>query len=123
MSDKRSLFQKIADARVAGSNRPPVDPGAQDRYPTVFEFLTRQEASQDVQKDLASISIKMGVGEWVVELSDPGFAFSLTASSATLDDCLFALEASLTGPNPPIRPWKGELGQLRRKKRQHDQQS
>lgn len=119
--DKRSLFQKLAQARAEGSAKPPVDHKAMERYPTVYEFLTRTEASPELLKELASISIRMGIGEWVVVLSDPGFAVTVTASAETLDSAFAALEDLLTGPNPPIQPWKGETGALKPRKRRREQ--
>ena len=117
MGDKRSIFARIAEARAAGAASPPQDSKARERWPTIFEFLTRTEASPDLLKDLASLTIKMGLAEWTIDLSDPGFAVSCSAAAGTLDGLFDALETALTGPNPPIRPWKGETGATRKKKR------
>lgn len=121
--NRESLFERIARARLQGSISRPVDDVAKEKYPTVMEFLTRNEASEELEKVLASVTVKCGLGEWLVELSDPGFAISLSATSSTLDGCWEALERSLTSPNPPIRNWRGETGDVKkRKRRQQDSQ-
>lgn len=117
-----SVWQRLLEARLGGVNRLPDDEEGRKRYPILWQFLTRG-SDESIHKDVATISVKMGLGEWLIDLSDAGFAISCSATSPTLNGLLEALETVLSGPNPPIRAWKGEKGsvkQIPKKKNQGD---
>lgn len=114
-----SLFTRLANARHGAAHCLPT---GDDRaaFPLLFEFMTRVDVSASLEKDLASVTIRLGLGEWTVDLSDPGFEVSISATAQSLSGALAALEAELRSPTPNIKPWRGAKGKLRSKKVKKD---
>lgn len=110
-----STFERILQAR-RGDRLCLPDDDSRLTLPVVWEFLTRNKADATLEKELATVSVKLGLGEWIIDLSDPGLAISVSATSPSLTGVFAALEACLTGPNPPIRPWKGQKAILKKVK-------
>jgi len=117
-----NLWEKLAAARTSDAQQV-LRQECRDRFPTLWLFLTRVQVTEDLDKDVASVSIRLGLGEWLVELTDPGFEVSLCATSSTLVEALDALERALQRPDAPIRPWKGTKGKLRARPKKKDQQT
>lgn len=116
-----NLIDRLIEGRKGAQKALP-DDEARTKYPNLWAFMTRVQAGEGYEKDLASVSIRLGFGEWMVDLSDPSLELSVTASSKTLDGAMEAMEAILASPCPPIRPWKGSTGKLRKLKKEKPRQ-
>jgi len=112
-----SLLDKLVQTRLGATKSLP--PDARDStVPTVVEFLTRVDLGGGVTKEPASITVRLSLGEWAVEISDPGLEVSIPATSDTLLGVFEALERVLTSPNPPIKTWRGATGNLKLPKKE-----
>lgn len=107
-----SLLDKLAQTRLGAMKCLP-DDVRNSEVPNVMEFLTRIDLGEGVTKEPASISIRLSLGEWAIEISDPGLELSIPATSSTLLGVFHALEQVLRSPNPPIKAWRGANGKLK----------
>lgn len=98
----------------------PCDDVSRELLPTIWAFLTRRFVSEDLEKERASVSIRLGVGMWIVELSDPSLEVGLTAAVPSLHDALEALEARANDPQAAWKPWRGSEGKFRRRNKRSD---
>jgi hypothetical protein len=109
-------LQQLIDRRVAGDNGAlPDDDESKDKLPTLWSFLTRRSVSDDLSKDPAAVTIRLGLGNWLVELTDPTLEVGLTAVVPTLYSALQALEKAISDPAAAFRPWKGSAGKFKKR--------
>lgn len=109
-------LQALIDKRLSGTRgKLPEDTDAMSKLPTLWSFLTRTDAGGDFAKDPAHITIRMGLGQWLVELTDPTLEVGLTAVVSELREALTALEGLANNPAAPWRPWKGSAGKFKKK--------
>jgi hypothetical protein len=113
---KSDRLQELINRRLApGSAQVPDDVEAAKMFPILHQFLTRTDVNGEFAKDPAAVTIRCGLGSWLVELTDPTLEVGLTSVSPTLAGCLDALERALGNPQAAFRPWKGSQGKFKRK--------
>jgi hypothetical protein len=108
----RMLLQALGDGRTVGL---PDDP-ASKTYPETWRWLTQTEGGKDHILQPAVITLQLGPAGALVTLTHRDLKTTLSVSCPYLEDALAALEAALTGPNPPIRTW-GKDPQVHLRKR------
>lgn len=107
-------LQDLIDRRLAGDGgQLPDDPRSRELYPTLWSFLTRRDVDGNLAKDPAIITIRLGLGTWLVELTDPTLEVGLTCVVTELAEALRQLEEAVCNPRAPWRPWKGSEGKFR----------
>lgn len=101
--------------RLAGEGQGlPDDPDSRRLMPILWSFLTRRDASGDLAKEPATISIRLGLGSWLVTLTDPSIEVSLAAAAPVLADALEHLEEAARNPSAAWAPWKRSKGKFER---------
>jgi hypothetical protein len=90
----------------------PDDDVSRHNLPVLWSFLTRREASGNLSKEPASITIRLGLGSWLVTLSDPSLEVSLTASATALSGCLEQLEVAARSSTAAWAPWRRSRGKF-----------
>lgn len=109
-------LQRLIDQRLAGSQgQLPNDPEAQEKLPVLWSFLTRMDMNGEYSKDPASVTIRKGLGNWIVELFDPTLEVSFSMAIPTLKDALERLEEGINDPAASFRPFKGSQGKFVKK--------
>jgi hypothetical protein len=96
----------------------PDDEASRRALPILWSFLTRREATGTLSKEPASITIRLGLGSWLVTLSDPAIEVSLTASSTALAGCLEQLEEAARSPSAAWAPWRRSRGKFEKLNKQ-----
>jgi hypothetical protein len=115
-SGQVSRFDDLARKRAAGRGSSlPDDPDSRDLLPLLWSFLTRTEALEEWEKETATISIRLGLGEWLVTLTDPTLQVSCTVAAPVLADALGTWEGIAGSANSVWTPWKGSEGKLKKK--------
>lgn len=90
----------------------PDDSDSRRALPILWSFLTRRDASGDLSKEPATISIRLGLGSWLVTLTDPSLEVSLAAAAPSLADALEHLEEAARNPAAAWAPWKRSKGKF-----------
>lgn len=90
----------------------PDDADSRRLMPIIWSFLTRRDASGDLAKEPATISIRLGLGSWLVTLTDPSLEVSLAAAAPVLADALEHLEEAARNPAAAWAPWKRSKGKF-----------
>lgn len=112
----QSRFDDLVRKRAGGKGKSlPDDPDSRDLLPLLWNFLTRIEALEEYEKDTATISIRLGLGEWLVTLTDPTLQVSCTVAAPVLADALSTWEGVAGSTHSVWTPWKGSDGKLRKK--------
>lgn len=105
----------LVGARLAGDGQGlPDDELSRKTLPILWSFLTRRTANGEFAKEPAVISIRLGLGNWLVTLTDPSLEVTLTASASVLTDCLLQLEVAANSPSAAWSPWKKSKGKFER---------
>lgn len=108
-------LDRLLNHRLHGSaNSLPDDDGAQKEMPTLWSFLTRKEVDEKTRKEPATISIRLGLGAWLVTLTDQSLEVSMQTTCPTLAGCLGQLEKACRDPNAPWSPWRKSKGKFDR---------
>ena len=96
-------LKELIMARLSGNGAslPGDDQAARD-WPLLYELLTCRVVLDNQRKRPARLSIQVGVGEWVVGISDEDLAMSLETSAETLAAAFQAAEMALASG----RGWK-----------------
>jgi hypothetical protein len=97
----RMIAQAIGADRKLGLDDDP----ARQRWPTLWDWLTRIYVGRDNIKQPATITIRLGPDGALATLTDRDLGCSLDASSPTLEGLFQALEAALTADACPLRIW------------------
>lgn len=92
----------------------PDDPNSRERLPILWSFLTRRDVDGKLAKEPASISIRLGLGQWLVTLTDQSLEVSMTAVVPVLSQALELLEEAVSKPSAPWQPWKRSKGKFER---------
>lgn len=80
--------------------------------PILWSFLTRRDVNGNLSKEPAAISIRLGLGAWLVTLTDPSLEVSMTTVAPVLSESLQQLEAAARDPRAPWSPWKRSKGKF-----------
>jgi len=108
----RAILQAIGEGIQVGHESDP----AQQKYPNLWEWLTRTRGGQDHVMQPAVVSLQLGPEGCLVTVTHRDLKRSVGAACLHLDDALAALEAVLALPNPPIRSWGKEDAHLRKRR-------
>lgn len=109
-------FDEIVRRRASGKQCSlPDDPDSQRLLPILWNFLTRREALDEWEKETATISIRLGLGEWLITLTDPTLQVSCTVAARVLADALSIWEEVAGSTQSVWTPWKGSSGKLKKK--------
>lgn len=113
---RNDRLQDLINRRLAsGNGQVPNDDEGKKLFPILWQFFTRTDVNGELSKDPAAVTIRPGLGCWLVELTDPTLEVGLTAVSESLTDCLPALERALAHPQAAFRPWRGSQGKFKKK--------
>lgn len=110
-------LRRLVESRLSGAGRQlPDDVEAQTMWPNLWACLTWVDASDEMTMDPASLTIRLGIGEFVVDLSHPGIEATNSTSAPTLRDAFSVLEAQLASGRG-WKPWKGSSGSFKPRKK------
>jgi hypothetical protein len=102
------LERRLGDGQAAL----PDDDVSRRNLPVLWSFLTRRDAAGNLSKEPAAVTIRLGLGSWLVTLSDPSLEVSLTACASALSSCLEQLEAAARSPYAAWSPWRRSKGKF-----------
>lgn len=90
----------------------PDDPRSAKELPTLWSFLTRRDVNGNLSKEPAAINIRLGLGAWLVTLTDQSLEVSLTTTVSELAASLEQLEVAVNNPSAPWSPWRRSKGKF-----------
>lgn len=99
--------------RIDLHNSLPVDPKFAEKYPSIWSWATFQDVSEERVKDRAGFSFRVQEGQWVLSVSDPTMAASMSVQGSSFEDCLKALDKLLARPDAPWVAWRGKEAKLK----------
>ncbi len=108
----RAIQTAIGSGRTVGLE---IDP-AREKYPTLWDWLTRTGDGGDHLMQPASLSIQLGPEGVLATLTHRDLCVSCSIATPLLDDVLTAMEIALTQVNPPIRSWGKQEPHLRKRR-------
>lgn len=108
----RALMAAIGDGLVVGRQDDP----AQNRYPLLWEWLTKTEGGRDYIMQPAVISIQLGPEGCLATVTHRDLRRSVQVACLNLDDCLAALEDTLGKTNCPVKTWGKDQPHLRKRR-------
>lgn len=109
------IQQAMGEGREVGA----ADDPARERWPQLWEWLTRIYVGRDDMKQPATITIACAPGGVSVRLSDRDLGVSVETATAHLEDALDSLEVALNNPNPSIKAWGNKEPKLRKRQRRN----
>jgi len=110
----KAVQSAMGEGRVVGSDSDP----AKEKYPTLWDWLSRIYIGVGHVRTPARITISLGPSGVLIDVSDRDLGVSCGAACEHLDGALEALEAVLSGPLPPIRSWGKKEPKLRKRNTQ-----
>ncbi len=93
----------------------PDDQKFQNKYPALWSWATFQDISDEKAKERPSFSFRVSEGQWVLSISDPSMAASLSYTAGTFDGALDGLNKLLGRADTPWAPWRGKEAKLKQK--------
>jgi len=108
----RAIMSAIGDGKVVGRDDDP----ASTEYPEVWEWLTKTEGGKDYIMQPAVLSIQLGPEGVLVSLIHRDLRRMVSVACPHVQDALATLQAALTSPNPPIRPWGRDEAHLKKRR-------
>jgi len=108
----RAILQAIGEGISVGQDSDP----AREKYPCLWEWLTRTRGGQDHVMQPAVVTLQLGPEGVLCTVMHRDLKRSVGAACLHLDDALASLEAVLSQPNPPIRSWGKEDAHLRKRR-------
>lgn len=106
------LSELLAKRLAGDSGSLPDDPDSQKELPILWSFLTRRDVDGKLAKEPAAITIRLGLGQWLVTLTDQSLEVSMTAVVPVLSQALESLEEAISSPAAPWQPWKRSKGKF-----------
>jgi hypothetical protein len=91
----------------------PADPKFAEKYPSIWSWATFQDVSEEKVKERAAFNFRVSEGLWVMSVSDPTMAASMSIQASTFEDCLKGLDRLLSRPDAPWVPWRGKEAKLK----------
>jgi len=98
---ERLIAKSIGDGRTLGRDDDP----ARDKYPDLWDFLTRWIVSSKEMKSPATLSIKAGPEGFVATISDRDMQLGLDVAIPHLGELLDRIEAAIGDPNTAWKNW------------------
>jgi len=108
----RAILQAIGDGIKVGRDDDP----ARERFPALWEWLTKTEGGRDYILQPATITIALGPEGVLCSVTFRDLQRSCKASCLSLEDAFQALEDALTSPNALITSWGRGEPRLRKRK-------
>lgn len=112
MSKETPLDRLLSQRLAVDGESLPDDDAARQQLPTLWSFLTRRSVDDSRTKEPAAISIRLGLGAWLVTLTDQSLEVSMTTTSPTLSECIEQLERACCDPYAPWSPWRRSKGKF-----------
>jgi hypothetical protein len=109
----RCILVALGDGRTVGQQDDP----AVEKYPHVWEWLSKTQGGQNHVLQPAVLTIQLGPEGVLVSLTHRDLRVSCSVACPYLDDVLPTLQEALSQPHPPLRTW-GKDDPVLRKKRQ-----
>lgn len=104
---------ELLQKRLAGETGSiPDDERSKKELPILWSFMTRRDVDGKLSKQPASVSIRLGLGQWLVTLTDPSLEVSLTTVVPVLSQSLEQLEVAIASPSAAWQPWKKSTGKF-----------
>jgi hypothetical protein len=110
--DHDPLSQLLARRLAGDQGSLPDDDNSRHELPVLWSFLTRRDVDGNLAKEPAAINLRLGLGQWLVTLTDPSLEVSLTVVVPVLAQALHSLEAAAQSPAAPWQPWKRSKGKF-----------
>jgi len=111
----RAVQTAIGDGRVVGADDDP----AKEKYPALWDWLSRIYIGLDRVRTPATLTIQLGPSGVLISLADRDLGVSCGAVCEHLDNALPAMEAALTATVPPLRSWGKKEPRLRKRNSQN----
>jgi len=108
----RAIQQAMGDGRKVGRD----DDTARERWPNLWEWLSRIYIGDDRMMQPASLSIVLGPEGTIASVSNRDLQTRVVVSTPFLADALDALEAELSKDTPNIQSWGKTEPKLRKRK-------
>ncbi len=108
----RAILQAMGEGREVGC----ADDPAKDRWPTLWEWMTKIYAGREHMMQPATLTIRMVSGGVAVSCANRDLATSISATTPHLIDALDAIETALANPLTPMAQWGRKEPQLRKRR-------
>ncbi len=108
----RIVMQAIGQGKVLGLETDP----AREKFPNLWEWLTRVYYGKEHIKQPAIITIVAVNGGFTVRCADRELASAVQATVRHIEDAFVAIESVLADPSSPIQTWGRKEPQLRKRK-------
>jgi len=110
----KAVMSAMGQGRTVGADDDP----ARQKYPALWDWLSRIYIGIGHVRTPARVSITLGPSGVLVDVSDRDLGVSCGAACQHLDDALAALEAVLSLPDAPVRSWGKKEPRLRKRNTQ-----
>lgn len=111
-----TVIDRLIKARLDGADGAlPDDETSMKQLPTLWDLLTRREAGDDKLMQPGSVTIRLGLGEWIVSVSSPALEVAGDCVVPTLAQALVAVEAAMQSSSFAWKPYKDSQGKFRKK--------
>lgn len=118
MAKASSVVERLIEQRSGDDETQlPPDETLRKECPETWKWLTWKGQGTPYVKEPAVVRITLGVGCWTVTISDGDAMVSMDVTSLRFQDIPQALEKALSGPNPPLKSWKGKEPHFRERKK------
>lgn len=91
------------------------DPAA-NKYPNLWEWLSKVYVGRDKLKTPASLSIRLGPEGALATLTDRDLGYSVEATSPSLEGLFAAIEKQLSDNPAALKQWGKKESNLRKRK-------
>jgi hypothetical protein len=106
------ILQAMGEGKTVGSQDDP----AREKWPELWEWLSRIYVGHDKIKQPATLFITLGPGGVMARLNDRDLSYSVGASCQNLVDVFDAIEAQLNTANSNVGSWGKKDPNVRKRK-------
>jgi hypothetical protein len=108
----RAIQQAMGEGREVGC----LDDPAKEKWPELWQWMTKMYTGRDYIIQPASLSIRAVSGGIAVSVSSRDLASSIATTTPHLVDALDAIERALSNPATPIAMWGRKEPQMRKRR-------
>lgn len=108
----RIIQQAIGAERKLGREDDP----AREKFPNLWDWMSRIYVGKDNVKQPATLAIRLGPEGILVTLTDRDMAVSFDVAAPSLLLAFEAMETALASANPPMRSWGKKEPTLRKRR-------
>lgn len=108
----RAVAQALGEGKVIGR----ADDPAREKFPELWEWLSRVYIGKDRLKSPATLSISLGPEGVLIRLNDRDLATGCAAGAPFLEEAFAALESAMTGPHSNWTFWGKKEPQLKKRR-------